>query len=78
LVLDVDARTAIARVLGMASDDFDPDGLVQAKRLIRELEEHLEDQLGLDEQHRVHLLDERKMLRVVRILADQVEMLREE
>ncbi|MDF2554146.1 MAG: hypothetical protein K0R60_41 [Microbacterium sp.] len=61
----------------MASTDFDPDGLVQAKRLIKELEDHLEDQL-VDEDHPDHLLDERKMLRVLRILADQVEMLREE
>ena len=56
----------------MASRDFDPDGLVQAKRLLDELEESLGDQ-----EHRAHSLDSRKLIRVLRILADQVEMLRE-
>lgn len=52
----------------MASSDFDPDGLVQAKRLIAQLEDDLDVVDGLDS---------RKLLRVLRILADQVEMIRE-
>lgn len=47
----------------MASPDFDPDGLVQAKRLIDELERDGE-------------VDGR-VIRVLRILTDQVEMLRD-
>lgn len=54
----------------MASSDFDPDGLVQAKRLIDELEAQTAGE------HRVDLLDSRTLLRVLRILTDQIEELR--
>lgn len=54
----------------MASTDFDPDGLVQAKRLIDELADEVENEGAPP-------LDSRKLIRVLRILADQVEMLRE-
>lgn len=48
----------------MAASDFDLDGLVQAKRLIDELERDA----GADP----------RVIRVLRILGDQIEMLRDE
>ncbi|MBW9093122.1 hypothetical protein JNB62_05455 [Microbacterium jejuense] len=52
----------------MASSDFDPDGLVQAKRLLDELEHAV---ANFDD------VDPRKLLRVLRILADQLEIVRD-
>ncbi len=63
----------MTRVQPMVSSDFDPDGLVQAKRLIDELEAKLRP--GRSD---FTEMDPRKLLRVLHILADQIEILRVE
>jgi hypothetical protein len=60
----------------VASDAFDEDGLVQAKRLLDEIEAGLPMRPGEDGRPIVGDLQTARLLRVMRILADQLEELR--